>query len=312
LVCWLAVTTAPQQCPRCQHELPSEPGGRFCPRCGLRDYALVRPDLPDAPPLTLNVDGIRVVVGRRFTLGDTCNLYHCHIGPSGQPGVFKIARSFYGNGAVQAGHETLKRLVALDTDGRAAPFLPIPVAMTTYKSVEALPGRVASILAYHDSIASPEELYSLAEVWAAYPAGVDAKHLAWIWRRLLTVLGFAHASRVMHCAVRPEHVLIEPRDHKLVLIGWSSAVAITDAGTSPGVAIEPFRTDIAAASGAIRSLAAPGLDPALVRYFDRAQSSQSVDASKLLGDFDRLIDALWGPRTFVPFHMPSRDTFRLV
>lgn len=287
------------------------PPGRFCPRCGLADFATIRPEPADAPPLELTIAGTRVVVGKRFALGDACNLYHCRIGSSTQTGVFKIARTCDANRRVQSGHETLQRLHAADVDGRAAPFLPIPVAMTAYKSADVLPGRVASIYAYHESIESATDLYSLAEVRAAYPRGVDPKHLAWMWRRLLTVLGFAHTQQVLHAAVKPEHVLIEPRDHKLVLIGWSSSATLSNDWRSSGLDASPLRADLAAAAAMIRSLAPGDLDAALVRYFDRAQSSSDVDASRLLVDFDRLIDALWGPRTFVPFAMPSRESFKV-
>ncbi len=300
-------------CPRCHYEAHTADAvavGRFCPRCGLADYASIRPEAPDAPALELTVNGLHIIVGKRFALGDTCNLYHCRIGTSAQSGVFKIARNFRGNHSVQSGHETLQRLHAADVDGRAAPFLPKPIAITTYRSPDLQPGRVASMLGYHESINSATELYSLAEVRAAYPAGVDPKHLAWMWRRLLTVLGFAHASRVLHSAVKLEHVLIEPREHKLVLIGWSSAVTLNSDWRAGGLDASPLRADLAAAAGMVRLLAPSDIDPALVRYFDRAQSSSDVDASSLLADFDRLIDAMWGPRTFVPFEMPSRSTFK--
>ena len=76
---------------------------------------------------------------------------------------------------------------------------------------------------YHQGISGPDELYSLEEVRAAYPAGIDARDMAWMWRRLLTVLGFVHEQRLVHGCVTPDHVLIEPREHKLVLIGWCGA-----------------------------------------------------------------------------------------
>ena len=41
--------------------------------------------------------------------------------------------------------------------------------------------------------------------------------MAWVWRRLLTIVGFAHANHVVHGAVLPPHVVIEPKEHKLLL-----------------------------------------------------------------------------------------------
>ena len=53
-----------------------------------------------------------------------------------------------------------------------------------------------------------------------------------MWRRLLTALGWAHRARLVHGAVFPEHVLIHPELHGLVLVDWCYATA-TPAPTSP-------------------------------------------------------------------------------
>src|SRR6516164_8396933 len=53
--------------------------------------------------------------------------------------------------------------------------------------------------------------------------------MAWMWRRLLVALGFAHRCGLVHGAVLPEHVLIQPHDHGLVLIDWAYAVAASPA-----------------------------------------------------------------------------------
>lgn len=61
---------------------------------------------------------------------------------------------------------------------------------------------------------------SLAEVRSAFPGGVDAADAAWMWRRLLVAIGAAHQAGLIHGAVLPEHVLIHPDEHGLVLIDW--------------------------------------------------------------------------------------------
>ncbi|MGH3238625.1 MAG: adenylosuccinate synthetase, partial [Streptosporangiaceae bacterium] len=42
---------------------------------------------------------------------------------------------------------------------------------------------------------------SLAEVRAAFPAGIDPRDAAWMWRRLLVAAGAAHRAGVIHGAV---------------------------------------------------------------------------------------------------------------
>ena len=46
-----------------------------------------------------------------------------------------------------------------------------------------------------------------------------------MWRRLLVGLGWAHRAGVVHGAVLPEHVLIHPAEHGLVLVDWCYSVA---------------------------------------------------------------------------------------
>ena len=66
--------------------------------------------------------------------------------------------------------------------------------------------------------------YTLAEVRRAYPMGVDPKDMAWMWRRLLVALGFAHLNGVIHGAVLPDNISILPGQHGLLLENWSQAV----------------------------------------------------------------------------------------
>ena len=66
---------------------------------------------------------------------------------------------------------------------------------------------------------------SLAEVRSAFPAGLDPRDAAWMWRRLLVAIGAAHRAGVIHGAVLPEHVLIHPAEHGLVLVDWCYSVS---------------------------------------------------------------------------------------
>jgi hypothetical protein len=71
-------------------------------------------------------------------------------------------------------------------------------------------------------------VHTLDDVVAAYPSGVDPRHAVWIWRRILEVLAFVHASGLVHGAVLPEHVVLHARGHGAVLVGWSAAGRIGD------------------------------------------------------------------------------------
>ena len=64
---------------------------------------------------------------------------------------------------------------------------------------------------------------SLEAVRQAHAQGIDPRHAVWIWRRMLEVLAFVHDAGWCHGAIAPEHALVHPRDHGVLLIGWSQA-----------------------------------------------------------------------------------------
>jgi len=70
---------------------------------------------------------------------------------------------------------------------------------------------------------APGYVGTFEQVVDAYPGGVDPRHAVWMWRRVLETLGWVHASGWVHGAVLPEHLLVEPHDHGVMLIGWSMA-----------------------------------------------------------------------------------------
>ncbi|KIQ28213.1 serine/threonine protein kinase [Variovorax paradoxus] len=64
---------------------------------------------------------------------------------------------------------------------------------------------------------------SLQDVLQANPQGIDARHAVWIWRRMLEVLAFVHGAGWAHRDLSPAHALVHPRDHGVLIIGWSQA-----------------------------------------------------------------------------------------
>jgi hypothetical protein len=190
--------------------------------------------------------------------------------------------------------------------------------------------RLANLLRNDPEIHSPDDLYTLDELRSHHPAGLAPRHVAWIWRRLLTILGFAHTHDIVHAAVLPEHILVEPRDHKVVLIDWCCAVADWRSNRRPVALVGGYRGWYARQS-ALRTPPTPALDVALgarcmiellggnpitgqtpppvecaiARYFRRCLQSKQP-AWRLLDDFDRLIESLWGPRKFVILDLPPK------
>lgn len=65
--------------------------------------------------------------------------------------------------------------------------------------------------------------HTFDEVIQAYPQGIPPRASIWIWRRILEVLSFIHASGMAHGAVLPPHLLIQENEHGVRLVGYSFA-----------------------------------------------------------------------------------------
>ena len=168
----------------------------------------------------------------RIGVGSICAIYRCTFGGSAAAVVFKVARDPCSNSLVLNEAAVLRRLHSIAGADKFLSFLPDIADTIALADSSTSVARQANVLQMHEEIRSPEELYTLGEVRGHHPRGLDPRHVAWIWRRLLTVLGFAHSNDVIHAAVLPMHVLIEPRGHKVILIDWCTAVA-GRGGTQP-------------------------------------------------------------------------------
>jgi hypothetical protein len=307
---------------------------KFCPRCGLAD---VKEAAADTSPLDITTNGRTYRILDRIAIGSICAVYRCRFKDAATEveAIVKIARDARTNALLVNEAAVLRQLHAADGAARFTPFLPAVEASFSYGDDPSSPPRQVNVLRMHEEIRSPDELYALSEIRDQYPTGLDGRDVAWMWRRLLSILGFAHAQSVVHGAVLPPHVLIEPREHKLMLIDWCCAVADAQNNRHPLTIISGGHASWYKRQGATKTPPTPELDiafgvrcmiellggdpvsadfpptvdPALKRYFQRCLGGGSgprLDAWKLLDDFDHLIEALWGARQFRPLTMPPK------
>lgn len=250
-----------------------------------------------------------VPAGLAFS-GDIANLYE-H-----DRGLVKIARDPADNDLLDREAAALARLRRAGAK-RFLAYVPALIGCQRHKDPDSGAERRANLISRLDGFVT------LADVHAAYPRGLDPRDTAWMWRRLLVAVGFAHRAGVIHAAVLPEHVLIHPAEHGLVLVDWCYAI------TQPGgvaVALPAAYADWYPAE--VRSRQAPGPDldtwlvtrcmthlmgglaPPSLATFARGctlprASLRPSDAWQLLTELDALLERLYGPRTFRPFTMPA-------
>ncbi|WP_042417664.1 molecular chaperone DnaJ [Streptacidiphilus anmyonensis] len=197
----------------------------------------------------------------------------------------------------------------------------VPTLLESFTHVD--PADPAGVPRRVNALLRLDGFLTLAELRAAFPEGLDPRDTAWIWRRLLVALGHAHRTRVRHGAVLPEHVLIHPAEHGLVLVDW--CYAGTGAPAAAPALVERHRdryppevaarrpvteaTDIHLASSCIAELMGDQA-PRPMRSFLAgcmlpAEPRRPHDAWRLLAELDQLLERLYGPRTFRPLRLPA-------
>ena len=184
----------------------------------------------------------------------------------------------------------------------------------------------------HVNVINEEVNYiSLLQVIQAYPAGLAPGDAAWMFNRMLTVLGVTHRLGVVHGALVPAHVLIRPGDHNGMLVDWCYSVPI---GGSLQAISPPFAadyppevharrpattaTDIYMAARCMARLLGSthgtrDLPPAIPRPLRAlldaclipAPARRPDDAWHVLDHFAEILARLYGPPTFRPFHLPA-------
>jgi hypothetical protein len=228
--------------------------------------------------------------------------------------LLKVARAPEGNAHLDAERQTLVALSAAAGDTTYRCYLP---ALVDWFSTAGPAPRRINVFRWEP------RLHTLEQVHEQHPA-LDGRHLAWIFKRFLTVLGFCHRRGVLHGAVLPCHALIHAPGHGLRLVGWGGSVAVR----RPIRAVPARYRDWYPAEVQRRRPAGPATDlflaarclvylaggdpltnhmpdtvpPPLRRFFKacllESPSMRPGDAWALMEDFDELLFALYGPPTF--------------
>ncbi len=253
--------------------------------------------------------------------GDLCELFPAD--GAGEAVLLKVARQARNNDLLQAEAQALRKLDrALESQPARAHFPTL---------VEHFLLRDAAGIQRHTNVLRAEAGYvTLAEVLRAYPGGLAAADAAWMFNRMLTVLGVAHSQGIVHGAVTPAHMLVRPADHNGMLIDWCYSVPTGE----PLKAISPSykaeyppevqakqpatpATDLYMAArcmsrllgGHPTTLELPAQVPKPIRTLLSAcllpaPQRRAGDAWQVFEDFHEILGRLYGPPQFRPFAMP--------
>ncbi len=253
-------------------------------------------------------------VGERLAADDVADYLAATTGTT--PVLLKVVRRPADNDLLHGEAAALRRVAAnVRPEHRA--YLPRLRDAFTHRDRDSGADRAVAV---YDRL---DGFVSLAAVRDAVPHGLDARDVAWMWRRLLVAIGVAHRAGVVHGAVLPEHVLIEPREHGLVLVGWTYA-ATGKAGRVPAMvgryrdwyppevparAPATAATDIYLATRCVLALMGDRAPQALRQFARgcllRPPAARPQDAWRLLTELDGRLEQIFGPRRFRPFALPA-------
>lgn len=149
-----------------------------------------------------------------FTSGDIAKLYRVNFRErttkQQRPVVVKIARKADVAPAMQNEVSILRELQR----DSGAQGKHLPDVIEQFRTAEGHAGTVFEVL----------DGRTLQQLRERFPEGIEPRHVLWMFRRGLSILGYAHSRGILHGNLCPEHVLIRPQDHNVWLLDWTRAI----------------------------------------------------------------------------------------
>ena len=239
--------------------------------------------------------------------------------------VIKVARLEADNDLIEAEAKALRHL-GRHREGQFHLYLAEPLVDSF-----TLRGRAANVLPFLGGFG----FHTLAEVHLAYADGIDYRDFAWMFKRALVVLGWAHHKGLIHGSVIPPHIFVHPTGHGAKLIDWCYSVPY-EGKTSIKAISGPYRafvppevfakrfplpsTDlymlakcgVVLLGGNVETNEMPDSVPAEVQDMLHAclvesPSARPLDAWGLHDRFDKILQKLVGRPRYRPFSLSPRS-----
>jgi len=157
------------------------------------------------PLFELDIDGVAHKFYEHFIQGEVANLFK---GTNGENIVFlKVAIDPADNELIDAEFNTLNRLTH-----QSLPIVEKQIVVND-----------SSAFIMREVIGIP-----LPELMEEYPNGVPAEHVMWMLKRLFSCVGYLHYNKIVHGNIKPEHVIINKKNHNVSLLGFSLCINEAD------------------------------------------------------------------------------------
>jgi hypothetical protein len=181
-------------------------------------------------PVTLRVNGEVLTLTGVLAEGLMTTVYEAEYpAPTGFRAFVKIARSPADNDLLEREGSTLNALWRPDDDpiaereffAKQRVYVPRPLTRFAITDAERRQRAGLVLTVPAGRCFTGKELRE-----RKFPRGIEAKQVWWIWRRLLLTLWLAHLRGYAHGAVTPDHLLIYPEQHGLVLLDWAASAKL--------------------------------------------------------------------------------------
>ena len=241
-------------------------------------------------------------IGSLIGKGEIANLY---LMPDGN--VLKMPRSPSRSNLMVAEAKALKKLHADEAYERWHPYTPKLIRSYRHKDPKTQVVRQVNVLPYYDG------WYTFTDLLKVFPYGIGGRDMAWMWRRILVALGFVHKQGLVHGAPTPDHILIHPTMHGVVLLDWTLSGEPGDKRQFKIPQWEhmyrdedelSFAGDVHMASMAMQLLAEKAPTP-IQAFLKGCRVSRLPSAWKLKEEFDALLEDLYGQRRYRPLVIPA-------
>ena len=158
----------------------------------------------------MNVGEAQYQVSSTIAPGDLSTVYGGCRTSDGARVAVKVVDDPADNDSMQAEVRALRLLLSEQTPQKKH----LPVVLDHFRTNS---GRAGTVFEHLDG-------YDLTTLRDKLPDGVPARHMIWLMRRCLSVLGLAHSRGVIHGNVDPAHIVVRPKDHNVWLIDWCYSI----------------------------------------------------------------------------------------
>ena len=212
--------------------------------------------------------------------------------------VIKVSREADGLKSIKREYDLLQ---SIQTTGIYCNCIPVPLEQLAIKDTVK---KGVAIYGYHKT-------YTLREIVTEHH-NISPRHIVWMFRRLMTCLGYIHQQGLCHGAVTPENIVFSVEQHTGGLVGYTHAQKIGKRLVSGSANYIAWYPDNKTAkpyidtSMAARSLLDLTNLPQPIERLLRSMLVSSCDAFEMNDEMGRVACEVYGKPTFLPLTMTER------